>query len=93
MPEHPKKPAPDAEPGSPEIAAWMATLDHSGCLQDSQGACHDIHCATFGKALGAEGFFAEVIIAPQFDPEAIDIIRKLKAWGSRVRLIERCSAS
>ena len=42
----------------------------------------------FGKALGAEGFFAEVIIAPRFAPEAIDIIRKLKAWGSRVRLIE-----
>jgi phosphoribosylaminoimidazolecarboxamide formyltransferase/IMP cyclohydrolase len=42
----------------------------------------------FGKALGAEGFFAEVIIAPQFDPEAIEIIRTLKAWGNRVRLIE-----
>jgi phosphoribosylaminoimidazolecarboxamide formyltransferase/IMP cyclohydrolase len=42
----------------------------------------------FGKALGAGGFFAEVIIAPQFDTEAIDIIRKLKSWGSRVRLIE-----
>jgi phosphoribosylaminoimidazolecarboxamide formyltransferase/IMP cyclohydrolase len=42
----------------------------------------------FGKSLGAEGFFAEVIIAPQFDPEAIEIIRTLKSWGSRVRLIE-----
>ncbi|MFH1370817.1 MAG: bifunctional phosphoribosylaminoimidazolecarboxamide formyltransferase/IMP cyclohydrolase, partial [Planctomycetota bacterium] len=42
----------------------------------------------FGKALGAGGFFAEVIIAPQFDADAIDIIRKLKSWGSRVRLIE-----
>jgi len=42
----------------------------------------------FGKALGAEGFFAEVVIAPQLDPEAIEIIRTLKAWGSRVRLIE-----
>jgi phosphoribosylaminoimidazolecarboxamide formyltransferase/IMP cyclohydrolase len=42
----------------------------------------------FGKALGAEGFFAEVIIAPQFDADSIDIIRKLKTWGSRVRLIE-----
>jgi phosphoribosylaminoimidazolecarboxamide formyltransferase/IMP cyclohydrolase len=42
----------------------------------------------FGKALGAGGFFAEVIIAPQFEPEAIDIIRKLKSWGSRVRLVE-----
>jgi phosphoribosylaminoimidazolecarboxamide formyltransferase/IMP cyclohydrolase len=42
----------------------------------------------FGKSLGAEGFFAEVIIAPQFEPEAIEIIRTLKTWGSRVRLIE-----
>jgi phosphoribosylaminoimidazolecarboxamide formyltransferase/IMP cyclohydrolase len=42
----------------------------------------------FGKALGAEGFFAEVIIAPRFHEEAIEIIRTLKVWGSRVRLIE-----
>jgi phosphoribosylaminoimidazolecarboxamide formyltransferase/IMP cyclohydrolase len=42
----------------------------------------------FGKALGASGFFAEVIIAPQFDKDAIEIIRTLKTWGSRVRLIE-----
>jgi phosphoribosylaminoimidazolecarboxamide formyltransferase/IMP cyclohydrolase len=42
----------------------------------------------FGKALGAEGFFAEVIVAPEFDSEAIEIIRTLKTWGSRVRLIE-----
>jgi phosphoribosylaminoimidazolecarboxamide formyltransferase/IMP cyclohydrolase len=42
----------------------------------------------YGKALGASGFFAEVIIAPEFDAEAVDIIRTLKTWGSRVRLIE-----
>ena len=42
----------------------------------------------FGKALGAGGFFAEVIIAPAFDKDAVEIIRTLKAWGSRVRLIE-----
>jgi len=42
----------------------------------------------FGKAKGAGGFFAEVIIAPKFEPEAVEIIRTLKAWGSRVRLIE-----
>jgi len=42
----------------------------------------------FGKARGASGFFAEVIIAPQFEPDAIEIIRTLKAWGSRVRLME-----
>jgi phosphoribosylaminoimidazolecarboxamide formyltransferase/IMP cyclohydrolase len=42
----------------------------------------------FGKALGAEGFFAEVIISPKFDDDAIEIVRTLKVWGSRVRLIE-----
>jgi len=42
----------------------------------------------FGKALGAEGFFAEVIIAPEFDKDAVEIIRTLKTWGDRVRLME-----
>jgi len=42
----------------------------------------------FGKALGAGGFFAEVIIAPEFDADAIEIIRTLKSWGNRVRLME-----
>ncbi|MBC8481458.1 MAG: bifunctional phosphoribosylaminoimidazolecarboxamide formyltransferase/IMP cyclohydrolase [Planctomycetes bacterium] len=42
----------------------------------------------FGKVMGASGFFAEVIIAPEFDAEAVKIIRTLKAWGQRVRLME-----
>jgi len=42
----------------------------------------------FGKARGASGFFAEVVIAPEFDDDAIEIIRTLKSWGSRVRLME-----
>ena len=42
----------------------------------------------FGKAKGAGGFFAEVIIAPKFDKEAVELIRTLKEWGSRVRLME-----
>ncbi len=42
----------------------------------------------FGKALGASGFFAEVILAPRFHEDAIEIIRTLKTWGARVRLIE-----
>jgi len=42
----------------------------------------------FGKALGAGGFFAEVIIAPEFDKDAVKIIRTLKTWGDRVRLME-----
>ncbi|MBN1127307.1 MAG: bifunctional phosphoribosylaminoimidazolecarboxamide formyltransferase/IMP cyclohydrolase [Sedimentisphaerales bacterium] len=42
----------------------------------------------FGKAHGASGFFAEVIIAPRFEPKAVEVIRTLKAWGQRVRLLE-----
>jgi len=42
----------------------------------------------FGKAKGAGGFFAEVIIAPEFAPKAVELIRSLKAWGQRVRLME-----
>ncbi|MCH8192480.1 MAG: bifunctional phosphoribosylaminoimidazolecarboxamide formyltransferase/IMP cyclohydrolase, partial [Planctomycetes bacterium] len=42
----------------------------------------------FGKALGASGFFAEVIIAPEIESDSIEIIRTLKSWGNRVRLIE-----
>jgi len=42
----------------------------------------------FGKARGAGGFFAEVIITPEFEQDAIEMIRTLKSWGSRVRLME-----
>ena len=44
--------------------------------------------ARFGKAMGAAGFFAEVIIAPSFDADAVETIRTLKGWGQRVRLLE-----
>jgi len=42
----------------------------------------------FGKARGASGFFAEVIIAPEFDKDAVELIRTLKSWGGRVRLMQ-----
>jgi phosphoribosylaminoimidazolecarboxamide formyltransferase/IMP cyclohydrolase len=42
----------------------------------------------FGKAKGAGGFFAEVIIAPDFEKAALDVIRTLKSWGGRVRLLQ-----
>jgi phosphoribosylaminoimidazolecarboxamide formyltransferase/IMP cyclohydrolase len=44
--------------------------------------------ARFGKAKGAAGFFAEVIIAPSYDADAVQTIRTLKEWGQRVRLLE-----
>ena len=44
--------------------------------------------ARFGKAKGASGFFAEVIIAPSYTDEAINTIRTLKGWGERVRIVE-----
>jgi phosphoribosylaminoimidazolecarboxamide formyltransferase/IMP cyclohydrolase len=42
----------------------------------------------FGKAKGAAGFFAEVIVAPTYDADAVEILRTLKTWGERVRLLE-----
>ncbi len=44
--------------------------------------------ARFGKEQGASGFFAEVIIAPEFTAEALNKIRTLKNWGQRVRLVQ-----
>lgn len=44
--------------------------------------------ARFGKARGAAGFFAEVIIAPSYEADAVQTIRTLKEWGQRVRLLE-----
>ncbi len=43
----------------------------------------------WGKELGAGGFFAEVIIAPSFEPAAVELIRTRKRWGREdVRLLE-----
>ncbi len=43
----------------------------------------------WGKELGAGGFFAEVIIAPSFDADAVEIIRTRKRWGREdCRLLE-----
>jgi len=43
----------------------------------------------WGKGLGASGFFAEVIIAPEFEAKAVEIIRTRKRWGREdARLLE-----
>ncbi len=43
----------------------------------------------WGKELGAAGFFAEVIIAPSFEPAAVELIRTRKRWGREdARLLE-----
>ncbi len=44
--------------------------------------------ARWGKAAGAGGFFAEVIVAPDFEPGAMDAIIERKAWGKNVRLLQ-----
>lgn len=41
----------------------------------------------WGRGAGAGGFFAEVWLAPDFDEEAIRIIRESKKWGQRVRIL------
>ena len=42
----------------------------------------------WGKDAGAGGFFAEIIIAPSFEPAALEIIRNREGWGKEVRLLE-----
>lgn len=42
----------------------------------------------WGKAAGAGGFFAEIILAPSFEPGAVEIIQARKGWGQDVRLLE-----
>ncbi len=43
--------------------------------------------ATWGKAVGAGGFFVEVWLAPEFNDDAVQLIRTAKPWGQRVRLL------
>ena len=42
----------------------------------------------WGKACGAGGFYAEIVLAPSFDDGAIEIIRTTAARGEEVRLLE-----
>ena len=41
----------------------------------------------WGKAAGAGGFFAEIVIAPSFQDGAIEIIAARKGWGPDVRIL------
>lgn len=43
---------PKPEAAYPTTVAWLADLDHSGCRQDREGTCHDIHCVFCGTSLG-----------------------------------------
>ena len=42
----------------------------------------------WGKSAGAGGFFAEIVLAPKFEGNSLDIIRARKGWGQDVRLLE-----
>jgi phosphoribosylaminoimidazolecarboxamide formyltransferase/IMP cyclohydrolase len=42
----------------------------------------------WGKKAGAGGFFAEIVITPSFEPQALEIIRAREGWGADVRLLE-----
>jgi phosphoribosylaminoimidazolecarboxamide formyltransferase / IMP cyclohydrolase len=44
--------------------------------------------ARWGKGAGAGAFFAEIIIAPIFTAEALEILTTRKPWGKEVRLLE-----
>jgi len=41
----------------------------------------------WGKDAGAGGFYAEIIIAPSFEPGAIEALVDAKPWGKNVRLL------
>ncbi|NQU76502.1 MAG: bifunctional phosphoribosylaminoimidazolecarboxamide formyltransferase/IMP cyclohydrolase [Planctomycetes bacterium] len=41
----------------------------------------------WGKLAGAGGFFAEVVIAPEFEQQALQIITAREGWGKAVRLL------
>ncbi|MFW6146663.1 MAG: bifunctional phosphoribosylaminoimidazolecarboxamide formyltransferase/IMP cyclohydrolase [Planctomycetota bacterium] len=43
--------------------------------------------ARWGRDRGAGGFYAEIILGPAFDDEALEIIRNRKGWGRNVRLL------
>ncbi len=44
--------------------------------------------ARWGKQAGSGAFFAEIVIAPKFTEEAIEILTTRKRWGANVRLLE-----
>lgn len=41
----------------------------------------------WGKEAGAGAFFVEVLVAPSFEDNAIQVIRTRKKWGEKVRLL------
>ncbi len=42
----------------------------------------------WGKDAGAGGFFAEIVAAPSFEGNSLEIIRSREGWGKNVRLLE-----
>ena len=42
----------------------------------------------WGKQAGAGGFFAEIVAAPAFTGDALEIIRSREGWGQDVRILE-----
>jgi phosphoribosylaminoimidazolecarboxamide formyltransferase/IMP cyclohydrolase len=42
----------------------------------------------WGKDRGAGGFYAEIVLGPEFEDQAVEIIRGRKGWGPNVRLLE-----
>ena len=42
----------------------------------------------WGKAAGAGGFFAEIVITPKFEGDSLEVFRSREGWGRDVRLLE-----
>ncbi len=70
---------PNAAMGGILACSFAITPDFAVTVMDTYN--------TWGKAVGAGGFFAEVWVSPSFDDAAIEIIRSRKAWGKNCRLL------
>ena len=44
--------------------------------------------ARFGKEAGAAGFYAEVVIAPDFEDAALEILSSRRKWGADLRILK-----
>ena len=72
--------------GDPQ-AAMGGVLAHNCKVDAVLAAAVMESLGRWGKDAGAGAFFVEVWVAPEFEPEAVEIIKTTKKWGQRVRLL------
>ncbi|MCG9894116.1 MAG: bifunctional phosphoribosylaminoimidazolecarboxamide formyltransferase/IMP cyclohydrolase, partial [Fimbriimonadaceae bacterium] len=50
-------------------------------------ACHAVVDAESARAMTAPNTFLEIVIAPDFTPEALEILKGRKGWGANLRIL------